>query len=68
MSEINSILKDVRLPNVYKVKQKFEKEKIDNVRGNLIKKLNAKSWGQNHLLCQLWEVMEEQVPTAKKKC
>ena len=45
MSEINSILKDVRLPNVYKVKQKFEKEKIDNVRGNLIKKLNAKSWG-----------------------
>ena len=45
MSEINSILKDVRLPKVYKVKQKFEKEKIDNVRGNLIKKLNAKSWG-----------------------
>ena len=45
MSEINSILKDVRLPNVYKVKQKFEKEKIDDVRGNLIKKLNAKSWG-----------------------
>ena len=25
MSEINSILKDVRLPKVYKVKQKFEK-------------------------------------------
>lgn len=45
MSEINSILKDLRLPKVYKVKQKFEKEKIDNVRGNLIKKLNAKSWG-----------------------
>ena len=45
MSEINSILKDVRLSKVYKVKQKFEKEKIDNVRGNLIKKLNAKSWG-----------------------
>ena len=45
MSEINSILKDVRLPNVYKVKQKFEKEKIDDVRGDLIKKLNAKSWG-----------------------
>lgn len=44
MSEINSILKDVRLPNVYKVKQKFEKEKIDDVRGDLIKKLNAKSW------------------------
>ena len=44
MSEINSILKDVRLPKVYKVKQKFEKEKIDDVRGNLIKKLNAKSW------------------------
>ena len=44
MSEINSILKDVRLPKVYKVKQKFEKEKIDDVRGDLIKKLNAKSW------------------------
>ena len=44
MSEINSILKDVRLPNVYKVKQKFEKKKIDDVRGDLIKKLNAKSW------------------------
>ena len=45
MSEINSILKDVRLSKVYKVKQKFEKEKIDDVRGDLIKKLNAKSWG-----------------------
>ena len=44
MSEINNILKDVRLPKVYKVKQKFEKEKIDDVRGDLIKKLNAKSW------------------------
>ena len=44
MSEINSILKDVRLSKVYKVKQKFEKEKIDDVRGDLIKKLNAKSW------------------------
>ena len=44
MSEINSILKDVRFPKVYKVKQKFEKEKIDDVRGDLIKKLNAKSW------------------------
>ena len=31
MSEINSILKDVRLPKVYKVKQKFEKEKIEKV-------------------------------------
>ena len=41
MSEINSILKDVRFPKVYKVKQKFEKEKIDDVRGDLIKKLNA---------------------------
>ena len=28
MSEINSILKDLRLPKVYKVKQKFEKEKV----------------------------------------
>ena len=45
MSEINSILKDVRLSKVYKVKQKFEKKKIDDVRGDLIKKLNAKSWG-----------------------
>ena len=44
MSEINSILKDVRLSKVYKVKQKFEKKKIDDVRGDLIKKLNAKSW------------------------
>ena len=37
MSEINSILKDVRLPKVYKVKQKFEKEK--KIINSIIEKL-----------------------------
>ena len=31
MSEINNILKDVKLPKVLKVKQEFSKYKIENI-------------------------------------
>ena len=47
MSKINEILKDVKLPKVYKVMQKFEGEKIENVRADLLKKLKDKKWKIN---------------------
>lgn len=47
MSKINEILKDVKLPKVYKVIQKFEDEKIENVRADLLKKLKDKKWKIN---------------------
>ena len=42
MSEINNILKDVKLPKVLKVRQEFSKYKIENIEDTLIKKLNNK--------------------------
>ena len=42
MSEINNILKDVKLPTVLKVRQEFSKYKIENIEDTLIKKLNNK--------------------------
>ena len=43
MSEINNILKDVKLPKVLKVKQEFSKYKIEDIENTLIKKLNNKN-------------------------
>ena len=47
MSEINNILKMVKLPTVYKVRQEFRKDKIENIEKELIKKLNEKNSGIN---------------------
>lgn len=43
MSQINTILEDVKLPKVVKVSQKFQNIKIDNVQESLYKKLIEKS-------------------------
>ena len=43
MSEINNILKDVKLPKVLKVRQEFSKYKIEDIENTLIKKLNNKN-------------------------
>ena len=69
------LIEHVQLPKVVKVRQNFDETRLENVelavreqqilQRQLLRKLE--SWGQNHLLCQLWEVMEEQRQRDRKK-